>query len=79
MELIERRINDRRQYDFSVAAFGVGFVERRKADRRGVDRLRVVIRKIFDLDMEDTITDELKDRVLAPVLNKIRSGEFDKL
>ena len=34
--------------------------------------------EIIDMHIERTITDEMAQRVLAPVLERIRAGEFDE-
>ena len=73
----ERRKHDRRQNNFGFIP-GPGFVERRKGGRRGDDRFAATLKAIFDQHMEDTITDEQMQRILEPVLNKIRKNESEK-
>jgi len=37
-----------------------------------------VINRFIDMHIEQTITDEMAQRVLAPVLAKIQAGDFDE-
>jgi hypothetical protein len=39
---------------------------------------RIAFRQILEQQVEETITDEQVQRVLAPVLERIRNGEFDR-
>ena len=76
MTTTERRYYfDRRQHNICFIP-GPGFVERRVANRRSDDRFGALLKSIFDSHMEDTVSDEQIQRVVEPVLKKIReSGE----
>lgn len=67
------RFDDRREYDSGPPD---GSDERRTVYRRENDLYRENIKTALDLSVEDTVTDEEVNKVLLPVLKKIKSGEF---
>ena len=71
MELILRAYDDRRRYDFGPPR---GFPDRRASLRRESDKFRMMLKRIFELHMEDTISDAEVKSVLTPVLKKINAG-----
>ena len=64
------RFDDRRHYDKDSPS---GCEERRCHIRREGDRFKVLLKKIFDRHMEESITDEQIKIVLAPVLEKLKA------
>ena len=74
MEHIQRRYNDRRQYNACFTP-GPGFIERRVAHRRSDDRFAATLKAIFDRHMEDTITDEQVGAIVEPALKKLRENK----
>jgi len=69
----EYRFDDRREYDTGPPT---GYHDRRETLRREDDRFRVMLKRIFDLHMEDTISDEQIKRILEPIVIRIKAGEF---
>ena len=72
MEFHERDDCERRLYDYGIPP---GIDERRSSVRRELDWSRTMYKLIFDQHMEDTISDEEMEKDLAPVMEKILSGE----
>ena len=65
------RFNDRRSYNYGPPDESE---ERRINHRREEDKFRVWLKAIFDWHMEETITDEQVQKVLKPVLEKVRAS-----
>ena len=87
MKFVERRFfitrtYKRRQSGNNELSPGDDNVERRVADRRISDRrVRVLfeeaLKALLHRQMEETITDDMAQRVLTPVIEKIKTGDFD--
>ena len=67
------RFDDRREYNEGPPS---GVEERRVSYRRDNDRYRADLKTVLDLEMEETVTDEEVNKVLGPVLEKIKEGKF---
>ena len=68
------RFDDRREYNDGPPE---GTDERRVDHRRENDHYRANIKTVLDLSMEETVTDEEVNKVLAPVLEKIKAGKYN--
>jgi len=68
------RFDDRREYNDGPP---MGTEERRVTYRRDNDLYRENMKTALDLSMEDTVTKEEVDKVLGPVLEKIKSGKYN--
>jgi len=68
------RFDDRREYNDGPPE---GTDERREEYRREDDQYRADLKSALDLEMEDTVTDEEVNKVLGPVLEKIKEGKFN--
>ena len=75
MEFHERNDDERRLYDFGIPP---GVDERRSSIRRELDWSRSMYSSIFDRNMEETVSDEKIKNITAPVIEKIKSGAYDK-
>ena len=68
------RFDDRREYNDGPSD---ETEERRVEYRRGSDQYRADLKSVLDLEMEDTVTDEEVNKVLAPVLENIKDGKYN--
>jgi len=67
------RFDDRREYNDGPPD---GTDERRGEYRRDSDQYRADLKSVFDISVEDTVTDEEVGNVLGPVLERIKAGNF---
>ena len=67
------RFDDRRCFDLGPPK---GMPERRKVIRREDDCFRVMLRQVFAMHFETEVKNEETDKTVAPILTRIRTGEF---
>ena len=68
------RFDDRREYNDGPPD---GIDERRTEYRRDSDQYRADLKSMLDISMADTVTDEEVNKVLGPVLEKIKEGKYN--
>jgi len=74
----DRVPRDRRQYSKHTVEFIEEHGERRVSSRRENDRMfGARIKRIFDIHMFETVSDEQVQQALQPVLEMVKSGKKD--
>ena len=67
------RFDDRRCFDLGPPK---GMPERRKVNRREDDRFRAWLQLVFASQIEVEVTSDKIEKVIAPIIARIKTGEF---